>query len=134
MNQIIREQKEKQEENIPKIEDIKRQQKPKRTKGKNIAKKIFITLGILIVIGISTLGILLYGPYSGFRDWLITSAMTTMTHQWIAYLFYDQETIDAVMANKQSGTDTSTIENEIDNIIYSLYDLNLEEIAFIKNQ
>ena len=42
--------------------------------------------------------------------------------------------VDAVMANKQSGTDTSTIENEIDNIIYSLYDLNLEEIAFIKNQ
>ena len=42
--------------------------------------------------------------------------------------------VDAIMANKQSGTDTSTIENEIDNIIYSLYDLNLEEIAFIKNQ
>ena len=123
MNQIIREQKEKQEENIPKIEEIKRQQKPKRTKGKNIAKKIFITLGILIVIGISTLGILLYGPYSGFRDWLITSAMTTMTHQWIAYLFYDQETIDAVMANNrvdeiQEDTDTNAIVVGVQNEAY----------------
>ncbi len=106
MNQIIDEQRE--EEKI-----IEKKEKPKKKK-KNIVKKIFITLAILIVIGASSLGILLYGPYSGFRDWLITTAMTTMTHQWIAYLFYDQATIDAVMANNkvdeiQEDTDTNAI-------------------------
>lgn len=84
--------------------------KPKR----NILKKIGITLAILIIIGISSLGILLYGPYAGFRDWLITTAMTTMTHQWIAYLFYDEDTINNVMANNkveeiQEDTDTNAI-------------------------
>ncbi len=106
MNQIIDEQRE--EEKI-----IEKKEKPKKKK-KNILKKIFITLAILIIIAGSSLGILLYGPYSGFRDWLITTAMTTMTHQWIAYLFYDQATIDAVMANNkvdeiQEDTDTNAI-------------------------
>ena len=107
MNQIIDEQRE--EEKI-----IEKKKKPKKKKKKNILKKIFITLAILIIIAGSSLGILLYGPYSGFRDWLITTAMTTMTHQWIAYLFYDQATIDAVMANNkvdeiQEDTDTNAI-------------------------
>jgi exopolysaccharide biosynthesis protein len=107
MNQIIDEQRE--EEKI-----IEKKEKPKKKKKKNILKKIFITLAILIIIAGSSLGILLYGPYSGFRDWLITTAMTTMTHQWIAYLFYDQATIDAVMANNkvdeiQEDTDTNAI-------------------------
>ena len=106
MNQIIDEQRE--EEKI-----IEKKEKPKKKK-KKILKKIFITLAILIIIAGSSLGILLYGPYSGFRDWLITTAMTTMTHQWIAYLFYDQATIDAVMANNkvdeiQEDTDTNAI-------------------------
>lgn len=110
MNQIIDEQRE--EEKI--IEKKEKKEKPKKKKKKNILKKIFITLAILIIIAGSSLGILLYGPYSGFRDWLITTAMTTMTHQWIAYLFYDQATIDAVMANNkvdeiQEDTDTNAI-------------------------
>lgn len=88
--------------------------KTKPKKKKNIAKKIFITLAVLVVIGASSLGILLYGPYNGFRDWLITTAMTTMTHQWIAYLFYDEHTINAVMASNrvdeiQEDTDTNAI-------------------------
>ena len=88
--------------------------KENKPKKKNIAKKILLTLLILFVIGASSLGILLYGPYNGFRDWLITSAMTTMTHQWIAYLFYDEDTINAVMASNrvdeiQEDTDTNAI-------------------------
>ena len=88
----------------------KNKHKPK----KNIFKIILITLAILIIIGMSSLGILLYGPYSGFRDWLITTAMTTMTHQWIAYLFYDEDTINNVMANNKveeitEDTDTDAI-------------------------
>lgn len=114
MNQIIGQ--------IDEIEEIKKDDKKKnnnknkrnKKKKSNIGKRILITLAVLFVIGVSSVGILLYGPYNGFRDWLITSAMTTMTHQWIAYLFYDQETIDAVMANNkvdeiQEDTDTNAI-------------------------
>ena len=107
MNQIMSKQK---EEEI----NLKKDIKYKRVKSRGIAKKILIVLVILMVIGGSSLGILLYGPYSGFRDWLITTAMTTMTHQWIAYLFYDENTINAVMASNRvdeikEDTDTNAI-------------------------
>ena len=77
-------------------------------------KKIWLTLIILAIIGTSTGGFLLYGPYSGFRDWLITTAMTTMTHQYFATWFYDEETIQAVLAkNKVEETDEITNTNTI---------------------
>lgn len=97
------------------MEELNKTKRPKqKKKKKSILKRILITLAILAVIGVSALGTLLYGPYNGFRDWLITSAMTTMTHQWIAYLFYDEDTINAVMANNrvdeiQEDTDTNAI-------------------------
>ena len=114
MNQIISEQKEEIKVRKEVKEEPSKNKKPKKKKKNNIAKKILIVLAILAVIGGSTVGILLYGPYNGFRDWLITSAMTTMTHQWIAYVFYDENTINAVMSSNrvdeiQEDTDTNAI-------------------------
>lgn len=88
--------------------------KHKYKKKMNFLKKVIITFFILAFLGMSSLGILLYGPYSGFRVWLITTAMTTMTHQWIAEVFYSQNTIREVMkANKieeiKEDTDTDAI-------------------------
>ena len=77
-------------------------------------KKICLTLIILAIIGTSSGGFLLYGPYSGFRDWLITTAMTTMTHQYLATWFYDDQTIQEVLAkNKVEETDEITNTNTI---------------------
>ena len=83
-------------------------------KKKKKIKKIILAIIILIIIGISTLAFLLYGPYSGFREWLITTAMTTMSHQYLATWFYDDETIQEVLnRNKVQEineiTDTNTI-------------------------
>ena len=76
---------------------------------KNRLKKVLIVLIILAIIGISTVGLLLYGPYSGFREWLITTAMTTMTHQYFATWFYDDDTIqDVLNKNKVQETDEIT--------------------------
>lgn len=79
-----------------------------------IAKKILITICILFFIGVSSLGTLLYGPYEGFRVWLITTAMTTMRHQWIAYLFYSEDTVNNVLAtNRVEEIDEETNKNAI---------------------
>jgi len=54
---------------------------------------------------------LLYGPWCGFREWLITTAMTTMTHQYFATWFYDDDVIqDALNKNKvvEIEEDTNT--------------------------
>ena len=93
--------------------------KNKKTK-KRLWKKVLITLVVLAIIGGSSLAILLYGPYSGFRDWLITSSMTTMTHHWIAEMFYSDETIAEVMSKNKvqeiiEDTDTNSIDtNEVE--------------------
>lgn len=80
-----------------------------KNKKRKIVKRVIITIVILIFLGITTVGILLYGPYSGFREWLITTAMTTMRHQYLATWFYDDETIKAVLEkNKVQESDETT--------------------------
>ena len=87
----------------------------KKRKKKSILKKLIIIVCILILLGVGSLAFILYGPYHGFRDWFITTAMTTMEHQWLAYLFYSQKTIDEVMENNtveeiEEETDTDAIK------------------------
>ena len=41
---------------------------------------------------------LLYGPYDGFRNFWITTSMTTMSHQYLAKWFYSDEVIQKVLA------------------------------------
>lgn len=55
-----------------------------------------------------------YGPFSFFRDWFVTTSMTTMTHRYFAYVLYNQEMIDEVLDNNkiiesEDPTDTSKI-------------------------
>lgn len=81
---------------------------------KQLWKRILLIITIIIVSGIAILAFLLYGPYAGFREWLITTAMTTMRHQYLATWFYDDETIQEVLnRNKVEEvneiTDTNTI-------------------------
>lgn len=86
---------------------------------------------LIILIGIFLLGIgsglfLMYGPYKGFRNWLITTAMTTMNHQYLATWFYSDEVINEVLANNKviepnedSNTNLININtNSTNNIIY----------------
>ena len=57
---------------------------------------------------------LLYGPYNGFREWYITTAMTTMTHQYLATWFYSDETINDVLSkNTVIEVDEITDTNQI---------------------
>lgn len=76
---------------------------------KQTGKKVLLTLVILAIMGVITGGILLYGPWSSFREWLITTAMTTMTHQYFATWFYDDDTIqDVLNKNRVQETDEIT--------------------------
>ena len=102
-----------------KIEEIPKALR--KDKKKKNAKKILLVLVILAILGVGSGGFLLYGPYSGFRNWLITTAMTTMTHQYFATWFYDDETINQVLAQNKVNevneiTDTDTIVIDTDKI------------------
>ena len=71
----------------------------KEKKKWSLKKKLFLTFSILFVIGAGSVVFLFYGPWAGFRNFWITSAMTTMSHQYLATWFYDDETIQEVLAN-----------------------------------
>ena len=94
------------------IKDTKKGKK-KDKKMKIWQKIIVLIICIGLILG-SILGFLLYGPYPKFRHWLITTAMTTMNHQYLAKWFYSDKTIDNVLKKnyvKESseGTDTSKV-------------------------
>lgn len=77
-------------------------------------KKIFIIVGSIFLVLVISFLFLLYGPYSGFRDFLITSSMTTKSHQYIAKFFYSDKTIDKVLKKNgiiesNKSTDTKLI-------------------------
>lgn len=90
---------------IPPQNKKAKQVKPTKMKEKKkkwtIKKKLAIIGGSSFVVGLSCFLFLFYGPWPGFRNFWITSAMTTMTHQYLATWFYSDETIQKVLeANK----------------------------------
>ena len=99
--------------------DVKRNINKKSKKGNKVTT-IFTVLFSLGTVGIIFVLFLLYGPFSGFREWLVTTAMTTMTHQYFATWFYDDETIAYILdKNKvvESGeaSDSSAINVGLSN-------------------
>lgn len=107
------------DKDIEELEEVEIERKAAK-KGKNSKKngnwvsKLFTTLFILGTLGIIVVLTLLYGPWNGFREWLVTTAMTTMTHQYFATWFYDYETIDYILdKNKIVEIDEETDVNAI---------------------
>ena len=86
------------EKKLSKIENKKNKKKEKK-KWSTKKKVCVISLGSMFVVGVSSFLFLFYGPWAGFRNFWITSAMTTMTHQYLATWFYSDETIQKVLAN-----------------------------------
>ena len=103
-NQVL----EKEKINYKENNNEYRPRREKRKK-KSKVKKFLITILILFILGISSFAFLLYGPYPNFREWLITTAMTTMTHQYLATWFYNDDTIQEVLnKNRVAETDEKT--------------------------
>lgn len=91
-------------------------EKKKKLPMKRWKRNLLTVLLILFILGGSTGLFLLYGPWPGFRNWLVTTAMTTLNHQYFATWFYSEETIAEVMSNNaviESGEDTNTDEVEV---------------------
>lgn len=89
----------------------------RKTKDKRVRKNtkvrtnIFtVVLSFCDVVAVVVL-FLLYGPYSGFRNFLITTAMSTMSHQYLAMVFYSDSQINKVLEENttvEPGFDTDT--------------------------
>ena len=93
--------------------------KKKKNKKMKLWQKIVVILICLGLICGSGLAFLLYGPYPNFRNWLITTAMTTMSHKYLANWFYDDDTINKVM--QENYVKESDEETDLDAISFVDY-------------
>ena len=93
--------------------------KEKKVKSK-IDKQISFKKGLLVLlaVGLMMMGsglFVLYGPWNYLREWLVTTAMTTMTHQYLATSFYNEKTVANVLDhNKVIEVNEETDTNLID--------------------
>lgn len=79
-------------------------------KNKNGFSKFLIVIDTLAIICF----FLAYGPFTFFRDFLVTTAMTTMNHRYFAYVLYSEDMVKEVLDNNKvvetnESTDTSII-------------------------
>ena len=93
------------EEEFFERKNIRRNKRRKNAFISNLFNFIFYSGICGFIIGL----FLLYGPYNGFREWYITTAMTTMTHQYLATWFYSDDAIAEVLEkNKMVEVDAIT--------------------------
>ena len=87
--------------------------KNRKTVARKLKKWIKVVLIIFFsfyILGSSGFMVLLYGPDERFKNWLVTTAMTTMNHQYFATWLYGPDEIDEVLSNNlviESGDDTN---------------------------
>ena len=110
----------------------KKNRKDKVEKNLKKSKKLVIGVPVCILMDLfAIVGLFLtYGPISYFRDMLVTSAMTTMSHKYLARIFYSDEMISEILSKNKiveigENTDASDIDfgDATDTGIYdSVYD------------
>lgn len=92
--------------------------KYRRRRGFKKGVTIFISLLVsFYMIGCSSFLFILYGPYTNFKNWLITTAMATMNHKYYCQWFYSNDDINYVLDNNyitDSGreTDPTLVDHE----------------------
>ena len=69
----------------------------KKKEEKSLKKKIFIILCFAFIIFFSLFLFLFYGPIDSFKEFWITSAMTTMNHRYLATWLYSDKYINEVL-------------------------------------
>lgn len=113
--------------------------KNKNRKLKKGFRAFLIIFFSLYILGSSTVMVLLYGPNDKFRNWLITTAMTTMNHQYFATWFYNDEIIQQVLDNNkviESGDDTNPdlIDINDPNFSNTVYENEYEEAVLKRDK
>ena len=75
-----------------------------------LKRKIIFTLCTLSIVFLGTFVFLFYGPIESFKEFWITSAMTTMNHRYLATWLYSDKYIEKVLA-KNSIIEVDEITN-----------------------
>lgn len=91
-------------------------------------KKYLLSVFISINIFCGVFLFLIYSPFFGVKSFLITTAMTTMRHQWIATLFYSENDINNVLLENTVVQPTEETKTELVKVDQS--DLSSEDVLY----
>lgn len=103
--------------------------KQKNRKLKKVFRVILIFFFLFYYVGATGVMVLLYGPNHKFRNWLITSAMTTMNHQYFATWFYNETTVNEVLNNNV----VVEIKEETNQNLVTVGNINFNKVIY-KNE
>ena len=85
-----------------------------------LGRKVIACICIIYIIGFSSFLFLFYGPINSFKEFWISSAMTTMSHQYLATALYSDKTIQEVLQNNSiiepTGKTNTIIKSTLTNI------------------
>lgn len=81
---------------------------------KKIKKVGLFILFELIFIPILSIILIYYGPFTNIRDMIVTTAMTTMKHQYLATLFLSEDQIAQILAKNRPNQDIA--QQNVDDI------------------
>lgn len=104
-----------------------------------VKRWIVNSITICYIVGCIVFINLLYGPIPKFREWLITTAMETMNHQYLCKIFYSDAYINNLLSSNylvepDQEMDTDLVETIDDKKKTFEYDENNEyEVKIFKN-
>ena len=86
---------------------------------KKFVRPLLIAFYTLYIVGCTSFLLLLYGPYKGFKDWFVTTALSSMNHEYLCKWFYSEADIKDVqsrnyMVEPEGETDPSKINTKKD--------------------
>ena len=119
---------------------ISSNKKDENYKSMKLWKRVLLGIFFVGYIGCSSaLMILFYGPYNGFRDWYVTSAMTTLSHQYLARWIYDDNTIEKIRYDNdvieiKEDTNPDLVEITGGDVTISVYANKYEEEVLKKDK
>jgi len=113
------------EEKLKESSQIIEEKHNKKTKKKK-NKKWVVTFAVLDILAVICL-FLMYGPITYFRSLWVTSAMTTRSHKYLAYIFFNEKQINDILANNTIIEVEGTTNK--DEIIFEQEELE-EEIVY----
>lgn len=106
---------------MSRMQKLQMEKEYRRNKLKSLIKK-YIFYPFLAVLLLSLLGIyvVFYSPFTYFKELFVTTAMTTMTHQYLARIFVSEDEIKQIMEkNKVDDSYENSREKDINTSKYN---------------
>ena len=100
-------------EKVKKEKPVK--EKKEKVKKEKVKKEKVFLMDLCVATGLYVINM------PKFKTFWVTSAMTTMTHQYLAYMLYDENTINKIMSENYIEQNTETIN--LDDIVVNDTDL-----------